>query len=243
MIIFPAIDIKDGKVVRLLQGDYSKMTVYSENPVDVANTFKNSGATHLHLVDLDGAKDGKLVNFENIKNIIQEVDIFVQVGGGIRDMNRIKAYLELGVHKVILGTSAVTDPDLLKEAIKTYGDKIAVGVDVKNGKVAINGWRKITDIDADDFLKTLENQGVSTVIYTDITKDGGLEGTNLPAYEELQRNYSFQIIASGGVTYLEELQTLKRMGVYGVILGRALYAGTLTLRQVVASFNQKATEL
>ena len=243
MIIFPAIDIKDGKVVRLLQGDYSKMTVYSENPVDVANTFKNSGATHLHLVDLDGAKDGKLVNFENIKNIIQEVDIFVQVGGGIRDMNRIKAYLELGVHKVILGTSAVTDPDLLKEAIKTYGDKIAVGVDVKNGKVAINGWRKITDIDADDFLKTLENQGVSTVIYTDITKDGGLEGTNLPAYEELQRNYSFQIIASGGVTYLEELQALKGMGVYGVILGRALYAGTLTLRQVVASFNQKATEL
>jgi phosphoribosylformimino-5-aminoimidazole carboxamide ribotide isomerase len=238
MIIFPAIDIKDGNVVRLFQGDYDQMTVYSEDPISVAKTFKNCGATHLHLVDLDGAKEGKLVNFENIKRILQEVELFVQVGGGIRDMERIRAYVELGVHRVILGTAAVTEPEFLKEAIHTYGDKIAVGVDVKNGKVAINGWQKLTDLGAEDFLKILDNLGVKTVIYTDITKDGGLEGTNLKAYEALQKEYSFQIIASGGVTYIEELQELKKMGVYGAILGKALYAGTLSLKQVVEYFHQ-----
>lgn len=190
------------------------------------------------MVDLDGAKEGKLVNFENIKRILQEVELFVQVGGGIRDMERIRAYVELGVHRVILGTAAVTEPEFLKEAIHTYGDKIAVGVDVKNGKVAINGWQKLTDLGAEDFLKILDNLGVKTVIYTDITKDGGLEGTNLKAYEALQKEYSFQIIASGGVTYIEELQELKKMGVYGAILGKALYAGTLSLKQVVEYFHQ-----
>lgn len=238
MLIFPAIDIKDGKVVRLFQGDYDQMTVYSEDPVQVAKTFKSCGATHLHLVDLDGAKEGRLVNFENIKEIIQEAGLFVQVGGGIRDMDRIKAYVDLGVHRVILGTAAVTRPEFLKEAIDSYGDKIAVGVDVKDHKVAINGWQDVTDMDSRDFLRALEKLGLSTVIYTDISKDGGLEGTNLKVYEELQKDYSFQIIASGGVTYMEELQELKKMGVYGAILGKALYAGSLILREVVGKFEQ-----
>lgn len=239
MIIFPAIDIKDGKVVRLFQGDYEQMTIYSEDPVAVAKTFESSGATHLHLVDLDGAKEGKLVNFEIIKRILKETDLFVEVGGGIRDMNRVKAYMELGLHRVIIGTSAVTDPDFLKEVVNVYGDKVAVGVDVKNSRVAINGWRKITDLDANDFLKTLETLGVSTVIYTDITKDGALGGTNLEAYKELSRDYSFQIIASGGVTHLEEIQALKDMGIYGAILGKALYVGSLSLKKVMASFKQE----
>lgn len=239
MIIFPAIDIKDGKVVRLLQGDYDKMTVYSENPVAIAKTFKEDGATHLHLVDLDGAKEGQLINFENIKKIVEEVDLFVQVGGGIRDISRVKEYLDLGVHRVILGTAAVKNPEFLREAVDTYGDKIAVGVDVKDGKVAIDGWRTLTDIDANDFLNTLVTMGVSTVIYTDIAKDGGLEGTNLPAYQELSKKYPFQIVASGGVTYSEELQSLQDMDIYGAILGKALYSGTLSLKEVISSFTQK----
>lgn len=239
MLIFPAIDIKDGNVVRLFQGDYDQMTVYSEDPVQVAKTFKSCGATHLHLVDLDGAKEGRLVNFDNIKKIIQEAGLFVQVGGGIRDMDRIKAYIDLGVRRVILGTAAVTQPEFLKEAIDAYGDKIAVGVDVKDHKVAINGWQNVTDIDSRDFLRALEKLGLSTVIYTDISKDGGLEGTNLKVYEELQRDYSFQIIASGGVTYMEEIQELKKMGVYGVILGKALYAGSLILKEVVGHFGKE----
>lgn len=239
MIVFPAIDIKDGKVVRLLQGDYDKMTVYSENPVAIANSFKVDGATHLHLVDLDGAKEGQLINFENIKKIVEEVDLFVQVGGGIRDISRVKAYLDLGVHRVILGTAAVKNPEFLRQAVDTYGDKIAVGVDVKDGKVAIDGWRTLTDIDANDFLNTLVAMGVSTVIYTDIAKDGGLEGTNLPAYQELSKKYAFQIVASGGVTYSEELQSLQDMDIYGAILGKALYSGTLSLKEVISSFTQK----
>ena len=240
MRIFPAIDIKDGNVVRLFQGDYQQMTVYSEDPVQVAKTFKSCGARHLHLVDLDGAKEGRLVNFDSIKGIIQEAGLFVQVGGGIRDMERIKAYVDLGVHRVILGTAAVTEPEFLKSAIKTYGDKIAVGVDVKAGRVAINGWQQVTDIEAEDFLRSLEKLGLATVIYTDISKDGGLEGTNLQAYEDLEKNYSFQIIASGGVTYMEEIQALKNMGIYGAVLGKALYAGSLVLREVVGHFEQEA---
>ena len=240
MRIFPAIDIKDGNVVRLFQGDYQQMTVYSEDPVQVAKTFKSCGARHLHLVDLDGAKEGRLVNFDSIKGIIQEAGLFVQVGGGIRDMERIKAYVDLGVHRVILGTAAVTAPEFLKTAIKTYGDKIAVGVDVKAGRVAINGWQQVTDIEAEDFLRSLEKLGLATVIYTDISKDGGLEGTNLQAYEDLEKNYSFQIIASGGVTYMEEIQALKNMGIYGAVLGKALYAGSLVLREVVGHFEQEA---
>jgi phosphoribosylformimino-5-aminoimidazole carboxamide ribotide isomerase len=216
------------------------MTVYSEDPVQVAKTFKSCGARHLHLVDLDGAKEGRLVNFDSIKGIIQEAGLFVQVGGGIRDMERIKAYVDLGVHRVILGTAAVTEPEFLKTAIKTYGDKIAVGVDVKAGRVAINGWQQVTDIEAEDFLRSLEKLGLATVIYTDISKDGGLEGTNLQAYEDLEKNYSFQIIASGGVTYMEEIQALKNMGIYGAILGKALYAGSLVLREVVGHFEQEA---
>jgi phosphoribosylformimino-5-aminoimidazole carboxamide ribotide isomerase len=155
-------------------------------------------------------------------------------------MERIKAYVDLGVHRVILGTAAVTEPEFLKTAIKTYGDKIAVGVDVKAGRVAINGWQQVTDIEAEDFLRSLEKLGLATVIYTDISKDGGLEGTNLQAYEDLEKNYSFQIIASGGVTYMEEIQALKNMGIYGAILGKALYAGSLVLREVVGHFEQEA---
>lgn len=232
MNIFPAIDLRGGKVVRLFQGDYNQETVYSEDPVQVAEGFKNSLATHLHLVDLDGAKDGKLVNFDTIKAIVEKVNMFVQVGGGIRDENRIKQYLELGVGRVILGTIAVKDREFLKDMVDKYGDKIVVGVDAKDGKVAINGWKEVTDIDSYDFCQQLADMGVSTVVYTDIGKDGGLEGTNISAYEKLGKNKGLNIVASGGVSFNEEIVKLRTL-VSAAILGKALYSGKLDLEECV----------
>ena len=232
MKIFPAIDLRDGKAVRLFQGDYDQMTVYSDDPADVAESFKACGAEKIHLVDLDGAKDGKLVNFETIKKITGRVDMFTEVGGGIRDEERIKQYLDLGVGRVILGTVAVKDPDFLEKMVTRYGEKIAVGVDVKDGFVAINGWKEVTDKKGFEFCSLLRDIGVKTVIYTDISRDGGLKGTNMDAYKKLQEIRGLDIVASGGISFEEEITALKDI-VYGAILGKALYSGALDLKRAI----------
>lgn len=232
MKIFPAIDLRDGKAVRLYQGDYDQMTVYSEDPVDVARSFREKGAGYLHLVDLDGAKDGQLVNFETIRRIVEEVDLFVEVGGGIRDEERIRQYLDLGVDRVILGTVAIKEPEFLKEMVKKYGEKIAVGVDARGGYVAINGWKEITDQESFSFCQYLRDIGVKTVIYTDISRDGGLEGTNMDAYRKLQQIEGLEVTASGGISFEQEITELKPI-VSAAILGKAIYSGALDLSRAV----------
>lgn len=232
MKIFPAIDLRDGKAVRLFQGDYDQMTVYSEDPAEVAASFKAKGADNLHLVDLDGAKDGKLVNFETIKKIVEKVDMFVEVGGGIRDEERIKQYLELGVGRVILGTIAVKNPEFLEQMVAEYGEKIAVGVDARDGYVAINGWKEITDKESFEFCRYLRDIGVKTVIYTDISRDGGLGGTNMDVYEKLREIEGLDIVASGGISFEEEITNLKTK-VSAAILGKAIYSGVLDLEKAV----------
>lgn len=238
MKIFPAIDLRDGKAVRLFQGDYDKMTVYSDDPADVARAFKAKGADCLHVVDLDGAKDGKLVNYETIKEIVQGVDMFVEVGGGIRDEERIRQYLDIGVGRVILGTVAVRNPGFLEEMVKKYGEKIAVGVDARDGYVAVNGWKEITDRKSFDFCRHLSSIGVKTVIYTDISKDGGLEGTNMDAYRKLKDIEGLEVVASGGISFEEEITELKDI-VSAAILGKAIYSGKLDLEKAVELARQK----
>lgn len=232
MKIFPAIDLRDGKAVRLFQGDYDQMTVYSEDPVDIARSFKAKGAEHLHLVDLDGAKDGKLVNFDTIKAIVEQVDMYVEVGGGIRDEERIKQYLDLGVGRVILGTIAIKDPAFLEKMVAEYGEKIAVGVDARDGFVAINGWKEITDKESFEFCTYLRDIGVKTVIYTDISRDGSLQGTNIEAYKKLRQIEGLEITASGGISFEEEITTLKDI-TDAAILGKAIYSGVLDLERAV----------
>ncbi|MDY4958915.1 MAG: 1-(5-phosphoribosyl)-5-[(5-phosphoribosylamino)methylideneamino]imidazole-4-carboxamide isomerase [Lentihominibacter sp.] len=232
MNIYPAIDLRDGKVVRLYQGDYDQMTVYQEDPVDVARNFKAAGADYLHLVDLDGAKDGELVNFDTIKAIVEDVDMFVEVGGGIRDEERIKQYLDLGVGRVILGTIAVKDREFLEKMVSVYGERIAVGVDARDGRVAINGWKEITDIDSFEFCEYLRDIGVKAVIYTDISRDGGLKGTNMEVYRKLQEIQGLEITASGGISFIEEIAELKNVTA-AAILGKALYSGLIDLAQAV----------
>jgi len=233
MKIFPAIDLKDGKAVRLFQGDYDKITVYSENPVEIARDFKSKGAENLHIVDLDGAKDGKLVNFDSIRQIVKDVNLFTSVGGGIRDEERIAQYIELGADRVILGTIAVKDFDFLCRMVQKYKDKIAVGVDVKDDYVAINGWKEVTDVKGMEFCKKLRDAGVTTVIYTDISKDGVLGGANMEAYAKLQEIGGLNIVASGGISFESEISQLKENGTYGAIIGKALYTGKLSLEKVI----------
>ena len=232
MNIYSAIDLRDGKVVRLYQGDYDQMTVYQEDPVDVARSFKAAGADYLHLVDLDGAKDGELVNFDTIKAIVEDVDMFVEVGGGIRDEERIKQYLDLGVGRVILGTIAVKDREFLEKMVSVYGERIAVGVDARDDRVAINGWKEITDIDSFEFCEYLRDIGVKAVIYTDISRDGGLQGTNMEVYRKLQEIQGLEITASGGISFIEEIAELKNVTA-AAILGKALYSGLIDLAQAV----------
>ena len=233
MFIYPAIDLRDGKVVRLTKGDYDRMEVYSSDPSEIARSFRNAGATHLHVVDLDGAKDGVLCNYEIISKLAAE-DLFVEVGGGIRDEERIKAYLDAGVKRVILGSAAIENPEFAADMAKKYGDAIAVGVDASEGKVAIHGWKTITDVDSLDFCKKLVKSGVTTVIYTDISKDGTLSGTNLEIYGQLSQIEGLSVIASGGITFEHELVTLRKMNLHGAILGKALYTGKLDLSRAIA---------
>lgn len=233
MNIFPAIDLYQGKAVRLYKGDYAQMTVYSDNPPEIARDFLNQGAKFIHIVDLEGAKSGKPENLETIRRIMAEGDLFVEVGGGIRNMETVEAYLSNGVNRVILGTAAVTDQEFLKDAIRRYGDKIAVGVDLKDGYVAIKGWTEKSQLTADDFFRQMEELGVSTVICTDISKDGAMQGTNRELYRQLSQQYRIQIIASGGVSSMEDIRQLREMNLYGAIIGKAYYVGAINLREAI----------
>ena len=234
MNIFPAIDIIDGKAVRLERGDYAKMTVYSDSPVDVAKSFEAVGARYLHVVDLEGAKDGTTPNLDVIVKIIAETSLKVEVGGGIRSHEVLDAYINAGVYRVILGTAAVSDPEFLSKALSKYGEKIAVGVDLAGGMVAIKGWREVSSISCMDFFEKLQNLGVKTVICTDISKDGLLGGTNVELYRELSGKFSIDIIASGGVSSVEDVRKLKEMNLYGAILGKAIYAKKIDLGEALS---------
>ena len=234
MNIIPAIDLIGGKAVRLQKGDYNKVTIYSERPVEVAEGFYKSGARFLHLVDLDGAKSGNADNFETIKQIVDATELSVEVGGGIRNMEVVDLYANAGVDRIILGTAAVTDPDFLRKAVEKYKERIAVGVDIKDGMVAIKGWTEVSALSCNEFCRQLEKIGVSTVICTDISKDGMMSGTNLELYRGLVREFpSIRIVASGGVSTLDDVRALKKMNVFGAILGKALYTGAIELREAV----------
>ncbi|MDR2634897.1 MAG: 1-(5-phosphoribosyl)-5-[(5-phosphoribosylamino)methylideneamino]imidazole-4-carboxamide isomerase [Clostridiales bacterium] len=232
MRIFPAIDIKSGNAVRLTKGDYNEMKVYSSSPLAVLEGFKSLGADALHVVDLDGAKDGNLGNFAVIKELVSAGGIFVEVGGGIRDLERIERYLDAGASRVILGTGAVKNYSFVEESVKRFGAAVAVGVDVKDGFVAVNGWKEITAVRAYEFVERLKNSGVQTVIYTDISRDGTLSGANIGAYGELQK-IGVNVVASGGITFEREITELKALGIYGAILGKALYEGRLSLARAL----------
>ena len=233
MIIFPAIDLYDKKAVRLYKGDYQNMTVYSENPIEIARDFELTGATHIHMVDLEGAKDGTTPNIDIVSQVANETSLFVDIGGGIRDMATVEKYLSAGVGRVILGTAAVTNPEFLKEAVKKYGDKIAVGADVKDGFIAIKGWLEKSQITLEDFLYDMQNIGVKYIICTDISKDGAMHGTNLELYKKLSQKYSMNITASGGVSSLDDVKKLREMNIYGAIIGKAYYIGAIDLKDAL----------
>jgi len=233
MKIFPAIDLFDKKAVRLFKGDYNQMTVYSENPLDVAKTFKALGATQIHLVDLEGAKDGTTPNIEVIKAIKKETGLFCEVGGGIRSLETIKTYIDAGIDRVILGTAAVENRSFLLDAIAKYGEKIAVGVDIKDGYVAVKGWVEKSQETALDFCKLLDDIKVRTIICTDISKDGAMKGPNLEMYRNLDKLFKFDIIASGGVSNIEDIIALNSLNLYGAIVGKAYYVGAIDLKKAI----------
>ena len=233
MYIFPAIDLYEGKAVRLFKGDYNQMTIYSDNPAEIAADFASSGATHLHLVDLEGAKFGTTPNLKTIEKILSTTGMFTEVGGGIRSMEVVDTYLTAGVSRVILGTAAVNDPDFLHRAVDKYGEKIAVGVDIKDGMVAIKGWTEKSALDAFDFCHDLQKMGVTTVICTDISKDGAMMGANHALYGRLMNELSMQIIASGGVSSIDDVQRLAKMNLYGAIIGKAYYTGAISIKEAI----------
>lgn len=233
MLIFPAIDLFEGKAVRLLKGEYDQMTVYNEDPLAVARDFAACGATCLHLVDLEGAKSGTTPNIDTIRRLAAETDLFTEVGGGIRNMDTVRAYLSAGVDRVILGTAALQDEAFLTEALAEYGDRIAVGVDIRNGKVAIRGWVETSETDAMEFMAKLEQLGVRTVICTDISRDGAMAGTNHDLYAELMERFQMNVIASGGVSAIEDVRRLVAKNLHGAIIGRAYYTGAISLREAI----------
>lgn len=233
MILYPAIDLYEGKAVRLFKGDYSQMTVYNENPLAVARDFLRCGATHIHMVDLQGARDGTTPNLKTVQKIKRQTGLFCEVGGGIRTMEIVDRYLSAGIDRVILGTAAVTDPDFLAAALAKYGEKIAVGIDIKDGRVAIKGWTETSDQDALTFCEKMQEMGVKTIICTDISKDGAMQGTNHDLYKTLSEKFSLQIIASGGVSSLEDIRRLAAQNLHGAIIGKAYYSGGLDLARAV----------
>lgn len=233
MQIFPAIDLSGGQVVRLYQGDYDRMTVYGQDPCATARDFLAAGARHLHVVDLDGAKDGTLANQTSIAAIARQGGLFIEVGGGIRTEDRIRQYLDLGVSRCILGTVAVKDFAFTARMAEKYGSQIAVGVDARDGFVAVNGWKELSAERGVDFCRRLHEAGVQTVIYTDISRDGAEQGTNLAVYRQLSQISGLNVTASGGVSSLEELRELETIGVRAAILGKALYTGRLDLKTVM----------
>lgn len=233
MIIYPAIDLYGRKAVRLYKGDYQNMTVYSEHPLEVAKDFERQGATHIHMVDLEGARDGTTPNLPVVEEIARETSLFVEIGGGIRSMETVKAYLSSGVSRVILGTAALTQEDFLREAVETYGEQIAVGADVRDGYIAIKGWLETSQCTLEDFLAKMQTIGVKTVICTDILRDGAMRGTNLELYRRLSKQFGLDIIASGGVSTMEDVKALSKMQISGAIIGKAYYTGAIDLREAI----------
>ena len=242
MIIYPAIDLYDGKAVRLFKGDYAQMTVYSDCPPEIAEAFIEAGARRIHTVDLEGAKEGSTPNFDTVLAIKKAADkaaaeadgscAFVEIGGGIRDEERIKRYLDAGVGRVILGTVAAEDPDFVSDMVSKYKDQIAVGVDARDGRVAVKGWLEVTDIDSVQFCREMREAGVKTIIYTDISKDGAMQGTNMEIYRRLNEIDGLDVMASGGISSIEEVKELSEF-TYGAILGKALYDGVLDLAECI----------
>ena len=233
MLIFPAIDLFSGKAVRLFKGDYAQMTVYNENPLAVAEDFKAAGATCLHVVDLEGAKSGETPNIDTVTALASIDGLFVEVGGGIRSMEVVDRYLEAGVDRVILGTAAVKDEAFLHRAVAKYGERIAVGVDIKDGYVAIKGWTEKSDLEAIGFCEKMQNIGVKTLICTDISKDGAMQGANHELYRTLSERFGVQIIASGGVSSIDDVRRLASLNLYGAIVGKAYYTGAIKLKEAI----------
>lgn len=236
MRIYPAIDIIDGRCVRLVQGDYNQVSVYNENPAEVAKGFEEMGAEFLHIVDLDGAKKGTAHNDETVKKILSSISMPVQIGGGIRTIADIKSKLDMGITRVILGTIAVTDFDLTREAIKQFGKAVAVGVDASNGKVAISGWTSVSELDSVSLIRQLSESGVETIIYTDVAKDGMMSGPNVPMYREVAK-VPTNIIAAGGVTTIDDVKALAETGISGAIIGKALYLDTIDIKEAIKAGN------
>ena len=233
MLILPAIDLYDKKAVRLYKGDYNEMTVYSNNPIEIARKFQECGATYIHMVDLEGAKNGTTPNIDEVRKVVDYTDLKVEIGGGIRDEETVQKYIDLGVERVILGTAAVTDDEFLRKMVSKYKEAIAVGVDLKDGYVAIKGWTEKSALTADEFFAHLSDIGVKTVICTDISKDGAMQGTNRELYKELSEKYTMDIVASGGVSSIDDIKALREMNLYGAILGKAYYIGAVDLKEAV----------
>ncbi|MBE6555563.1 MAG: 1-(5-phosphoribosyl)-5-[(5-phosphoribosylamino)methylideneamino]imidazole-4-carboxamide isomerase [Ruminococcaceae bacterium] len=233
MLIFPAIDLFEGKAVRLLKGDYAQMTVYNEDPLAVAKDFCRAGATHIHLVDLEGARSGETPNLDTVCRIKRECGLFCEIGGGVRSMAVVDRYMEAGLDRVILGTAAVSDPDFLADAVGRYGERIAVGVDIKNGEVAVKGWTESSGVDAFSFCRRMQEMGVRTIISTDISRDGAMQGANHALYERLSRELCVQIVASGGVSSIEDVKRLAAINLYGAIIGKAYYTGAVCLKEAI----------
>lgn len=233
MRIYPAIDLFGGKAVRLYKGDYNQMTVYSDNPVEVALDFKRQGAECVHLVDLEGARSGETPNLESVCRIKAETQLFCEVGGGVRSMDVVARYVEADLDRVILGTAAVSDPDFLRTAVQTYGGRIAVGVDIRDGYVAVKGWTEKTGEDAFSFFEKMQDMGVETLICTDISRDGAMQGTNVPLYQALSERFAMHVIASGGVSSLEDVRRLAAMNIHGAIIGKAYYTGAISIHEAI----------
>ena len=233
MKIFPAIDLYEKKAVRLFKGDYAQMTVFNDNPVEVALDFKRKGAAYLHVVDLEGAKTGKPEQFDAVARLAKESGLFLEIGGGVRNMETVERYFHAGASRVILGTAAVTDESFLREALEKYGEKIAVGADVADGKIAIRGWLEKSETGVFEFLTKMEALGVKTVICTDVSKDGAMKGANHALYKEIKKKYRLELIASGGVSSMEDIKALREAGVDGAIIGKAYYIGALDLEEAI----------
>ena len=233
MNIFPAIDLYEGRAVRLYKGDYQQMTVYDHQPLNTAKKFEAAGARYLHMVDLEGAKTGGTPNADTVRKIVENTNLFVELGGGIRSMEVVEKYLSIGVHRVILGTAAITDGDFVQRAVDRYGAAIAVGADVRDGFIAIKGWTELSGMTLEAFMDRFQHMGVTTVICTDISRDGAMRGTNRSLYADLQKKCAMNIVASGGVSTLEDVRALAAMGLYGAIIGKAYYTGAINLKQAI----------
>lgn len=233
MILLPAVDLYEGRAVRLFQGDYARMTVYEDDPLKAALRFRDAGAQWIHLVDLEGARDGTTPNLETVLRLKNGSGLRAEIGGGIRTMETVEKYLSAGLDRVILGTAALEDEDLLREALARYGERIAVGVDILDGEVAVRGWREKSGTDAFSFCEKLQEMGLSTLISTDISRDGAMRGANRVLYGELQERFSMNIVASGGVSSLDDVAALASLGLYGAVIGKALYTGDIDLKQAI----------